>query len=252
MRLKDKVALVTGAGTGIGEAIATAYVREGARVALMGRRREPLEKVAAAFGDSALVVTGDVAVSADCERAVAQTVKKFGALHVLVNNAGVLYPGTAESHTEAEFDETYRINVKGLWLMCRAAIPHLRAAGGGSIVNLSSVAGLMGIANRVAYGASKGAVTIMTKSMAADLASEQIRVNCICPAVVETELVADIIRKAPDPEAVRKVRVALHPLRRFGQPEDIAGCAVYLASDESSWVTGAAFPIDGGYTATKT
>ena len=110
----------------------------------------------------------------------------------------------------------------------------------------------MGIANRVGYGASKGAVTIMTKSMAADLASEQIRVNCICPAVVETELVADIIRKAPDPEAVRKVRVALHPLGRFGHPEDIAGCAVYLASDESSWVTGAAFPIDGGYTATKT
>jgi NAD(P)-dependent dehydrogenase (short-subunit alcohol dehydrogenase family) len=252
MRLKDKVALITGAGTGIGQACAEAFVREGARVALMGRRLEPLQKLAKELGSAAVAVSGDVSKSADCERAIAETVSRFGMLDILVNNAGVLHVGTAESHTEAEFDETYNINVKGVWLMCKAAIPHLRRAGGGSIVNLSSVAGLMGIANRVAYGASKGAVTIMTKGMAADLAADGIRVNCICPGVVETDLVADVINKAPNPELVRRARIALHPLGRFGEPQDVAGCAVYLASDESSWVTGAAFPIDGGYTATKT
>jgi NAD(P)-dependent dehydrogenase (short-subunit alcohol dehydrogenase family) len=252
MRLKDKVALITGAGTGIGRACAEAFVREGARVALMGRRREPLQQLARELGSATYVLDGDVSKSADCESVVADTVTHFGALNILVNNAGVLYVGTAESHTEAEFDETYKINVKGLWLMCKASIPHLRSAGGGSIVNLSSVAGLMGIANRVAYGASKGAVTIMTKDMAADLAVDDIRVNCICPGVVETDLVADVINKAPNPELVRKARIALHPLGRFGVSEEIASCAVYLASDESSWVTGAAFPIDGGYTATKT
>ena len=252
MRLKDKVALITGAGTGIGRACAEAYVREGARVALMGRRRGPLDQLAKELGSSAVVVSGDVAKSIDCERAVAETLNRFGGLNILLNNAGVLHVGTAESQTEAEFDEMFNINVKGLWMMSRAAIPHFRQAGGGSIVNMSSIAGMMGIANRVGYGASKGAVTIMTKDMAADLALDKIRVNCICPGIVETDLVADVINKAPDPELVRKTRVALHPLGRFGQPDDIASCAVYLASDESSWVTGAAFPIDGGYSATKT
>ncbi len=252
MRLANKVALITGAGTGIGRACAEAFVREGARVALMGRRREPLDKLAAKLGSSALAIAGDVSVAADVERAVAATVEKFGALHILLNNAGVLIAGTADSHTEAEFDRTMNVNIKGVWLCTKAALPQLRRAGGGSIINMSSVVGLIGIANRVAYGASKGAVTLMTKCMAADLAPEHIRVNCICPGIVETELVADFIRKAPDPEAARRAREGLHALRRFGQPEDIAGCAVYLASDESNWVTGAAFPIDGGYTATKT
>jgi len=252
MRLKDKVALISGAGTGIGRACAIAFVREGARVAILGRRREPLAALAKELGDSVHVISGDVVSAVDCERAVAQTVSRFGALHILVNNAGVLHVGTAESHTEAEFDETYNVNVKGLWQLSKACIPELRRGGGGAIVNLSSVAGLMGIANRVAYGASKGAVTIMTKCMAADLATDHIRVNCVCPAVVETEMVADVINKAPNPELVRKTRVGLHPLGRFGQPEDVAECVVYLASDESSWVTGAAFPVDGGYTATKT
>jgi len=252
MRLAKKIALITGAGTGIGRATALAFAREGARVVLMGRRLAPLEAVAAEIGPAALPLAGDVSHSADVARVVARTIEHFGGLDVLVNNAGVLIAGTAESHREADFDLTMDVNVKGVWLMAKAVIPHLRRAGGGSIVNLSSVGGLMGIANRVAYGASKGAVTIMTKCMATDLAADHIRVNCICPGVVETELVADFIRKAPDPEAARKVRVGLHPLGRFGEPEDIAACAVFLASDESSWVTGAAFPIDGGYTATKT
>jgi NAD(P)-dependent dehydrogenase (short-subunit alcohol dehydrogenase family) len=125
----------------------------------------------------------------------------------------------------------------------------MRTAGGASIINISSVLGLVGAKNRVAYAASKGAITLMTKAIALDHAHENIRCNCICPGIVETELVEKFITQAPDPDLARQHRTALHPLGRFGKPEDIASCAVFLASDESSWVTGAAFPIDGGFTA---
>ncbi len=249
MRLQGKVALITGAGTGIGRACALAFAREGARVALAGRRSKLLTATAREIGKSALVVPGDVGRKRDIARMVAQTVKRFGGLHILVNNAGVLIAGTAESLSEAQWDETFNVNVRGLWLLSRAALPHLRRAGGGSILNISSVLGLVGARARAAYAASKGAVTLLTKSMALDHAQEGIRVNCICPGIVETDLVADFIRKAPDPEAARRARVGLHPLGRFGHPRDIAALAVYLASDESSWVTGAALPVDGGYTA---
>jgi NAD(P)-dependent dehydrogenase (short-subunit alcohol dehydrogenase family) len=170
-------------------------------------------------------------------------------VHVLVNNAAALVAGTAESHTEAEWDETFDTNVKAPWLLTKALLPLMRKAGGASIINISSVLGLVGAKNRVAYSASKGALTLMTKAIALDHAYEKIRCNCICPGIVETDLVAKFITQAPDPEQARQQRTALHPLGRFGRPEDIASCAVYLASDESSWVTGAAFPIDGGFTA---
>ena len=185
------------------------------------------------------------------QRILEVTLKQFGKLNVLVNNAGVLIPGSAESHTERDWSQTFDTNVKGVWLLSRAALAPMRQAGGGSIINLSSVVGLIGARTRVAYSASKGAVTLMTKAMALDHGAEGIRVNCICPGIVETELVADLIRKAPDPAAVRSARIALHAIPRFGTPEDVAECAVYLASDESRWVTGAAFPVDGGYLAGK-
>jgi NAD(P)-dependent dehydrogenase (short-subunit alcohol dehydrogenase family) len=248
-RLSGKVALVTGAGSGIGRAIAIAFAREGARVALVGRRRLPLEQVAAEIGENAVAIPGDVSNREDIERVVSETVRQFGHLNVLVNNAAKLVAGTAESHSEQDWDDTYDTNVKGLWLLARAALPHMRKAGKGSIVNISSVVGLVAAKNRVAYSSSKGAVTLMTKAMALDHAHEQIRVNCICPGIVDTELVAQFVNNAPDPEAARKQRIALHPLGRFGQPEDIAHAAVYLASDESAWVTGTAIPVDGGYSA---
>jgi NAD(P)-dependent dehydrogenase (short-subunit alcohol dehydrogenase family) len=249
MRLTDKVALITGAGSGIGRACALAFAREGARVALVGRTRAKLDQVAGEAGAAAFVCPADISKPADVERAVTQTIAHFGELDVLVNSAATLIAGTATSHTEAEWDATFDANVKGLWLLSRASLPYLRAAGGGSIINVSSVIGLVGARNRLAYSASKGAVTLLTKSMALDHAAENIRVNCICPGIVETELVSEFITKAPDPEAARKQRVGLHPLGRFGNPEEIAHLAVYLASDESAWVTGAAFPIDGGYSA---
>ncbi len=249
MRLTDKVALITGAGSGIGRACALAFAREGARVALVGRTRAKLDQVAGEIGAAAFVCPADISKPPDVERAVTQTIAHFGELDVLLNSAATLIAGTATSHTEAEWDATFDANVKGLWLLSRASLPYLRAAGGGSIINVSSVIGLVGARNRLAYSASKGAVTLLTKSMALDHASENIRVNCICPGIVETELVSEFITKAPDPEAARKQRVGLHPLGRFGKPEEIAHMAVYLASDESVWVTGAAFPIDGGYSA---
>jgi len=161
----------------------------------------------------------------------------------------VLHVGTAEQITPEQWDETFNVNVRGLWLLSRAVLPAMRKAGGGSIINMASVLGINGARNRAAYAASKGAVVLLTKCMAIDHGPEHIRVNAICPSFVETDLTAEVIRKAPDPAAVRSERIAVHPIGRLGQPEDIAGVAVYLASDESAWVTGSVFPVDGGYLA---
>jgi NAD(P)-dependent dehydrogenase (short-subunit alcohol dehydrogenase family) len=247
--LKSKIALITGAGTGIGRAIALAYAREGAKLALVGRRKELLEAVANEAGGSPLVLTGDVSRQADIDRVLAEASAHFGGLNVLVNNAGVLHIGAAEQITEAQWDETFNVNVRGLWLLSRSVLPSMRKAGGGSIINVASVLGINGARNRASYAPSKGAVVLLTKCMAIDHGAENIRVNAICPSFVETDLTAEVIRKAPDPGAVRRARIAVHPIGRLGQPEDIAGLAVYLASDESAWVTGAALPVDGGYLA---
>lgn len=248
-RLKGKVAIVTGAGSGIGRACAFAFAREGARVALVGRRRERLDAVAREIGDRAFVVPADVSKSDDVNRIVERTITHFGELNVLLNNAGVLHIGTAEQITEAQWDETFNINVRGLWLLSRAVLPAMRKAGGGSIINMASVLGINGAPNRASYAPSKGAVVLLTKCMAIDHARDRIRVSAICPGFVETDLTAAVISHAPDPEAVRAERIKVHPIGRLGKPEDIAGFAVYLASDESSWVTGAIFPVDGGYLA---
>jgi NAD(P)-dependent dehydrogenase (short-subunit alcohol dehydrogenase family) len=166
-------------------------------------------------------------------------------MDVLVNNAGVLLPGKTDSLTDEAWDRTFNINVRAVWQLSRAVLPHLRSSGGGCIINIGSVLSFVGARNRVAYSASKGAVLAMTKSMALDLAGERIRVNCICPGIVETEMVAAFNLD----EAARKQRIDMHPAGRFGQPEDIAGLAVFLASDEAAWITGGAFPVDGGYSA---
>lgn len=248
-RLQNKIAIVTGAGSGIGRAIAEAFIREGAQVVLVGRRKDRLEAVAHESGAAPLVISADVSKREDIDRVLQQATAHFGGIHVLVNNAGILHIGNAEQITEEQWDQTFDLNVRGLWLLSRGLLPHMRKAGGGSIINIASVLGINGARLRACYAASKGAVVLLTKCMAIDHGVDKVRVNAICPGFVETELTAEVLRRAPDPQAVRKERTAVHPIGRLGEPEDVAGMAVYLASDESAWVTGATLAVDGGYLA---
>jgi len=250
-RLAGKKALITGGGSGIGKATALAFAAEGAQVAVTGRRLEPLRAVVAEIdrkGGQALAVACDVTRADDAERAVRETAKRFGGLNVLVNNAGTLSVTTVETISEEEWDRVMTVNIKGPFLMSRAALPEFRRAGGGAIVNVGSILGLIGLKDRAAYCASKGGVTMLTKAMALDHAHERIRVNCICPSLVETELVAGIF-EGEKGAAMRSARTATIPVGRIGKPEDVAALAVYLASEEASWVTGVAMPLDGGLSA---
>ncbi|MFY9583311.1 MAG: SDR family NAD(P)-dependent oxidoreductase [Candidatus Acidiferrales bacterium] len=251
-RLAGKTALITGGGTGIGRACAALFAREGAKVAVAGRRAEPLAAVAAELsgaGDQAFAVVCDVTQSAEVERAVQSVVARFGRLDVAVNNAGAVLAATAEETSEADWDRLLGVNLKGTFLVSRAVLPELRKAGGGVIINIGSVLGLVGMKQRAAYAAAKGGVTLLTKAMALDHAHEGIRINCICPSLVETELIRELFSVVPDPEAHRRQRIAQIPLGRLGRPEDVAQLALFLASEESSWLTGAALPLDGGLTA---
>jgi len=205
--------------------------------------------VARELGDRAFAIAGDVSANIDLRRLLDQTVGRFGGLNFLLNNAGVLHTGNAEQITEEQWDHTFNVNVRAVWLLSRAVLPHMRNAGGGSIINIASTLGLVGARNRAAYAPSKGAVVLLTKSMAVDYGHENIRVNAICPSFVESELTAAVMAHTADPVAARRERTAAHPIGRLGQPQDIAGLAVYLASDESSWMTGAILPVDGGYLA---
>lgn len=251
-RLAGKTALITGGGTGIGRACAVLFAREGAKVAVAGRRAEPPAAVAAELsgaGDQALAVVCDVTKSAEVERAVQSVVARFGRLDVVVNNAGAVLAATAEETSEADWDRLLGVNLKGTFLVSRAVLPELRKAGGGVIINIGSVLGPVGMKQRAAYAAAKGGVTLLTKAMALDHAHEGIRINCICPSLVETELIRELFSVVPDPEAHRRQRIAQIPLGRLGRPEDVAQLALFLASEESSWLTGAALPLDGGLTA---
>ncbi len=251
-RLAGKVAMITGGGTGIGRACALAFVREGAKVGLVGRRMEPISAMAGEISDAggeAIAIQCDVTKSEEVERAVKALAERFGEIHVVVNNAGAMTPGNAEQTSEAHWDMMVDINLKGTFLVSRAAISFLRRAGGGSIINIGSVYGIVGAKQRAAYAAAKGGVVTLTKAMAMDHAHEKIRVNCICPSLVETEIARELFARAPNPEEARMQRIALIPIGRAGTPEDVAHLAVYLASDESAWVTGAALPIDGGQSA---
>ena len=247
--LDGKVILLTGAGTGIGRACALAFAQKGASLALIGRRKEKLEAVAKECAGSPLIVPADLAKKIEVDRAITETITRFGRLDVLINNAGILFPGTVEEITEAQWDQTFQLNVKSVWQLSRAALPHFRKTGGGVIINVASVLGINGARKRASYAPSKGAVVLLTKCMAIDHGHENIRVNAICPSFVETDLTAAVIAGAPDPEAVRRERIGVHPIGRLGRPEDIAGLAIFLASDAASWVTGAIYPVDGGYLA---
>jgi len=252
LRLSGKVAFITGGGTGIGRACALAFAREGARVAVAGRRREPLDKVAAeisAAGGRSLALACDVTERSSVEDALAQTEKHFARLDTIVNNAGAVVVATVEHTSDEDWDRVLAANLTGTFFVSRAALAPLRRAGGGSIVNIGSVLGLVARKDRAAYCAAKAGVSGLTRAMALDHAHEKIRVNCVCPTIVETELGMQSIQQAGNAAAEIQRRIAEIPIGRLGKPDDVAIMAVYLASEDASWVTGASFPLDGGLTA---
>jgi NAD(P)-dependent dehydrogenase (short-subunit alcohol dehydrogenase family) len=264
MRLKDKVALITGGTSGIGEATALLFAKEGAQVAITGRnaqrgagvagridslRRESHSGQKLPEARQPLFVRADVSVASDCQRAVDETVRSFGRLDILFNNAGVFYPQTALECSEKEWDEQIDANLKGVFLMSKFALPILIAQKKGVIINNASGWGIVGGDHTMAYCASKGGVVLMTKAMAIDHGAQGIRVNCICPGDVETPML-------PADAKMRGLKwedyiagCANRPLGRVGTAEEIAKAVLFLASDDSSFMTGAALVVDGGGTA---
>lgn len=249
MRLKDKVTIVTGAASGFGEGIARLYAAEGARVAIADINEAGAQRVAADIGPAALAVRCDVTQRADIEALVAATREAFGGrIDVVVNNAGWTHRnGPLLDVDEATFDRVYAVNVKSIFHMVHAVVPLMRAQKGGVILNVGSTAGLRPRPGLTWYNSSKGAVNLMSKSLAVELAPDRIRVNAICPVMGATGLLEQFMGM-PDTPQNRQKFLATIPLGRLSTPGDIAKAALYLASDDAEFITGVEFPVDGGRT----
>jgi len=243
--LKNKVAVVTGAASGIGEAIARAFAAAGAKVFVGDLKEKEGKQVASEIG--AEFVRLDVSDAKSCEEAR----KRVGACHVLVNNAGIGHVGTLLTTNAEDLDRLYAVNVKGVHNMSKVFAPGMVERKSGSIVNLASIGGIVGVRERYAYCMTKFAVVGLTKSMALDLAEYQVRVNCICPGRVQTPFVQERLKEYPDPKKAYEEMAATQILKRMGRPEEIAAAALYLASDEASFVTGSAMIVDGGFSVGK-
>lgn len=252
MRLNNKVALITGGTSGIGEATAILFAKEGASIVVAGRddRRGQavIEKIESVGGKAAFVRT-DVRLGKDCQAAVNTTIRSFGKLDILFNNAGVFYPHTILDCGEEEWDLQIDVNLKGTFLMSKYALPPMIAQGTGVIINNSSGWGLVGGDRAVAYCASKGGVVLLTKAMAIDHGPQGIRVNCICPGDVDTPMLPEDARMRGLKWSDYLAGCANRPLGRIGRPEEIAQAALFLASEDSSFLTGSALVVDGGGTA---
>lgn len=254
-RLAGKVALVTGASRGLGRAIVERFAEEGAAVAAVAlRNRDLLDTVVAgvvAAGGRAVALIGDVGEPADARRLVAETVGAFGRLDVLVNNAGIDVTSFRATHEfeDADWDAILRTNLTGPFLMTKYAVPELLKAGRAAIVNIASVCGVQAWQGDAPYNASKAGLIMLTQTAALDYARQGIRCNAICPAVIGTDMTWNFIKEAEDPKAMEERFLSLHPMHVLGRPVDVANAAVYLASDEAAFVTGAALTVDGGMTA---
>ena len=251
-RLDGKVAVITGAGSGMGWATAELFAEEGARVLVMDRFEERAQDAATTIGEAAVAFTGDVTQGEDVQAMYQAAVDAFGGVNIIYNNAGI---GGREDNVrdcpEEVFDEIMAINLRGVWLGIKYGIPHLERAGGGSIISTASVAGISGLSGITAYCASKGGVIALTRAAAGEWAARGIRINCICPGAIATRI-GDNSRGPEDPGRMARRRernATAHPLGRSGEGNDIAQAALYLASDESSFMTGQAIVVDGGWTA---
>ncbi|NWC96819.1 MULTISPECIES: SDR family oxidoreductase [unclassified Pseudomonas] len=249
MKLQDKVALITGAGAGIGEATAKLFVSEGAKVVVADRNIEQALAVAKALGSQAFAVQADVSDAAQVKAMVEKAVAHFGGIDILVNNAGFGTLGTVVTVDEHTWDEVINVNLKGVFLCSKYAIPEIIRRGGGAVVNLASTISVVGIKDRAAYVAAKGGVAALTRAMALDHALEGVRVNSVAPGVIASSYYDKIFETVPDPVAFKKGLEARSPLNKMGEPIDIANVILFLASHDSSFATGAMFTVDGGYTA---
>jgi 3-oxoacyl-[acyl-carrier protein] reductase len=249
MRLEGKIAIVTGAAGGFGEEIALRFAAEGARVAVVDLREEAAERVAGVIGRSAIAIKADVGAPSDVANVVARTQAAFGAVpHILVNNAGTTYRNQPLLNiNEEEFDRVFRVNVKSIFHFVHALVPQMRDAGGGVILNIGSTAGIRPRPGLTWYNASKGAVNLMSKSLAVELAPWKIRVNALCPVMGETGLL-EAFMGVPDTTENRAKFITTIPLGRLCRPKDLAAAALYLASEEADFITGIELPVDGGRT----
>ena len=248
MRLQGKSALVTGGASGFGAEIALSYVREGASVVILDLNGDGAQMIANEAGKNAIAVAGDVTKKADIEAAVTAAVDNFGKLDIVVNNAGWTFRNKPLLEvTEEEFDKVFAINVKSIYLMTNAAVPVMRRQKSGRIINIGSTAGVRPRPGLTWYNATKGAVNLLSKSMALDLAPDGIRVNCIAPVIGATALLESFMG-VPDTPENRAKFISTIPLGRMSKPSDIASACVYLGSDEAEFLTGVVLPVDGGRT----
>lgn len=250
MKLKDKVALITGAGSGIGRATAILFAQEGARISVVDYNPQGgMETVQSITdkGGNAIFIQADVSKGEDARRMVETTIKTWGQLDILFNNAGTTAIGNVETLTEEEWDRVIGVNLRGVFLGSKYAIPYMRKQGGGCIIHTSSVNGLRPYGNRDAYSASKGAIISLTKGMALSFVKDRIRVNCLCPGTVETPFINIVVNNLySDPQTAHQALRVRQPMGRMGTPEEIAYAALYLASEEAAFITGTALVIDGG------